>query len=372
MPRKTASLPPISRRALNRATLERQGLLQRQPRSATDMLRHLIGLQGQVQNAPHIGLWSRLVGFRTDDLDALLRERRAVRATLMRVTLHVVLAEDFLAIRPLIDPIALRGFRTNHLAPLGTADVDEIRARSRQLLDAGSLTPADLGKKLGERWPDIGAIELSMPARFIEPVVHVPPAGCWGATGAPKLTSAEHWLGRGPAVPVGIDALALRYLAAFGPATGKDFGAWSGLSGGPAAFERLRGQLVTFQGPDGRELFDLPDAPRPDEDVAAPVRLLPDYDNVIAGYADRSRILSPEAYRGLWRANGLRPAFTVDGEIRGSWKFTVGKEKAAAAFAAFTPLSARERDDIEVEAAAMMRDLTPGLAAEISFAAVEG
>lgn len=372
MPRQKANLPPISTRALNRATLARQGLLERQSTGVAEMLRHLIGMQAQVHNAPYVGLWSRLTAFRTPDLEQLLASRAAVRATLLRVTLHVALADDFLAIRPLIDPLAWRGFKTNHLAPLAGADLDEIRGRSRDLLDAGALTPARLGERLQAFWPEVGAVDLSMPARFLEPVVHVPPAGTWGATGAPELATAGNWLGRSPGEPIPLEALALRYLAAFGPASSKDFGAWSGLSGGSAVMDRLRGQLVSFATPEGTEVFDLPNAPRPAEDVPAPVRLLPEYDNVILGYAERGRMLSPAAFKGLWRANGLRPAFTVDGRVAGSWKLSVAKGKARVAFAWFSPLGRRERAALEAEARAMLGGLLPDQAPEIGFAPFEG
>jgi len=367
MARNSNIAPPISNRALNRATLARQALLVRESVSAFDMVDRLIGLQGQIHNAPYIGLWSRLENFRVGDLEALLLNRKVVRATLMRVTLHVATAEDFLAIRPLVDPIAWRGFRTNHLKPLKGANVEEILDASRRLLDAEDLVPAALGERLRERWPEVGAVELSMPARFLEPVVHVPPAGLFGATNAPALASASRWLGRGPGEPIEVEALALRYLRAFGPASGNDFNTWSGLTGGSAVMERLRSRLVSFAGMDGRELFDLPDAPRPDESIFAPVRLLPDYDNVMLAYADRTRVLSPEAQKGLWRANGFRPAFTVDGFIRGSWKLAIGKEMAGIDFTCFEPLRRKDEADLKREAKALIKAVAPGRKAEISF-----
>jgi len=284
------------------------------------------------------------------------------------VTLHVAMADDFLAIRPLIQVGAMRGFRTNHLKLLKGADLAEVLAASRELVDAGTLAPKELGTRLQKRWPDVAPVDLSMPARFLEPVVHVPPAGLFGATGAPELTSARRWLGKSPGAAMSREALMLRYLTAFGPATGKDFNTWSGLTGGAATLEALRSRLVTFSAEDGRELFDVPDAPRPGEEVPAPVRLLPDYDNVMLGYADRSRILSPEGWKGLWRANGLRPAFTVDGFVRGSWKLAIGKQTATIAFSRFFPLRRRDEADLRGEAKALLANVAPGRKTEVSFA----
>ena len=350
--------PSISTRALNRATLSRQRLLERQDVSAEAMLRHLIGLQGQVHKAPYIGLWTRLRHFKAADLEDLLTGRRAVRATMMRVTLHVAMAEDFLAIRPLVESAALRGFRTNHLKPLKGLDPEEIRRASRALLDDETLSPAQLGKRLQLRWPEISAIDLSMVARFLEPVVHVPPAGLWAATKAPELTSVKRWLGREPEA-MAVSALALRYLAAFGPASGKDFSTWSGVVGGAAVMEGLRPQLVSFIAEDGREVFDLPNATRPDADVAAPPRLLPPYDNVILGYEDRRRMLSAEAFRGLWLGNGLNPAFTVDGFVKGTWKLTEGKGSARIVLSRFEPIAKTDEAGLKREAAALLRRFLP-------------
>jgi hypothetical protein len=208
-----------------------------------------------------------------------------------------------------------------------------------------------------------------MAARFLEPVVHVPPAGLFGATRAPELTSARRWLGRNPDASPNLDVLVLRYLRAFGPASGNDFGAWSGLSGGPAAMERLRGQLVSFVGEDGRELFDLPDAPRPGPDVVAPVRLLPDYDNVVVGYDNRSRMLRPEHFKGLSMANGMRPGFTVDGFVRGTWKLAIGKEAAGIAFLWFDKLNRREQAELTREGQALLSAFAPEAEPNVSFEA---
>jgi hypothetical protein len=357
--------PPISNRALNRATLARQGLLRRGGESIEAMLGHLVGLQGQVHNAPYVGLWSRLERFEVAELEALLLNRRAVRATMMRCTLHVAMAEDFLAIRPLIQPIAERGFRTNHLKVLKGAELSEIRAASRVLLDGETLSPNALGTRLQVRWPEVKPVDLSMVARFLEPVVHVPPAGLWGATKAPELTTARRWLGRDPVVPMALPALVLRYLAAFGPASGKDFGTWSGLVGGATAMELLRPQLIGFSAEDGREVFDLPDAPRPEETTAAPVRLLPAYDNVILGYNDRSRMLTPAAFRGLWLGNGLNPAFTIDGFVAGSWKLTQTKGVARIMLTRFAALGRADEAALVAEAAALLSGLAPHSSPEI-------
>jgi hypothetical protein len=109
-----------------------------------------------------------------------------------------------------------------------------------------------------------------------------------------------------------------------------DAQAWSGLTKLREVFEQLRPRLVTFEDEQGRELFDLPDGPRPPEDTPAPVRFLYDYDNLLLSHADRSRFID-EAHRErfLWTANGPPyGAVLVDGIVRGAWK-AAGDRKAA-------------------------------------------
>lgn len=347
--------------------LARQGLLARQPLDADAMIAHLIGLQGQLHNAPHVGLWSRLVHYRAADLEALLDSRAVVRASAQRLTLHVMASEDFLGIRPLLDGAAERLFRSNPRKALGDADVDAIRAASRVLLDAEALTAQQLGERLALRWPGLDPIALSMPARVLEPLVHVPPAGFWGTTGAPRLAGAGRWLGREPGPPMPIEGLVRRYLAAYGPASGADFSAWSGLTGGAALLAGLGDALLRFTGADGRLLFDLPDAARPPPEMPAPARLLGDYDGALLGYAQRTRLLAPEFAPLLARPNGMRAAFLVDGMVRGSWALRRDGGTARIEATCFGPLDARERRALAGEAEALLADLMPGITAEVVF-----
>ena len=290
----TPSRPGRSgQRALGRALLARQMLLERASIPVSEAVEHLVALQAQVPIDPYVCLWSRLADFDPSELSRMLEEREAVRGTLLRSTIHLTTSGDFLALRPVILPVVERAFATG--SPFGRnlkgLDIEEVLALARELLDERPRTRAELRPLLGERWPDHDRDSLVYAVSYLESVVQVTPRGLWGRSGQPRLARSETWLGRSLDAAT-VDSLVLRYLGAFGPASVMDAQEWSGLTRLGEVFERLRPGLVVFHDQRGRELFDLPDAPRPDPDTPAPVRFLPQFDNVMLGHADRTRIVS--------------------------------------------------------------------------------
>ncbi|HET8525265.1 MAG TPA: winged helix DNA-binding domain-containing protein [Actinomycetota bacterium] len=282
----------LDRRTLNRALLERHLLLHRRRVPVADALERLVGLQSQVPRDPYVALWSRLDRFRPSALADPMAERRALRMTLLRGTLHTVTDRDALALYPAVRPAI---DRVQHVSSplrsaIGSVDRDELVSMIRVLLEERARTRADLAEALAERWPDKEASSLAF-GMYLLPIVQVTPRGIWGQTGSSAFTTLEAWLGRPVDGSGDTEALLLRYLARFGPATVADAQTWSGLQGLKGAFEALRPRLRTFRDERGRELFDVPDGALPDPGVPAPVRFLPEYDNVGLGHKDRSRII---------------------------------------------------------------------------------
>ena len=322
------TMPMLSRRALNRATLARQMLLRREKMSVLPAIERLVGLQAQLPNPPYIGLWSRLEEFEKDDLTRLIEQRRVVRSTMMRVTQHLVTARDYLWLRPALQPVIDRFWTSSYGKRIKTLDHDALLAAARTLLIEQPRTITELRTLLGERWPKHDADAMAYTIQFRLSLVHVPPRGTWGRGGAVPATLAEHWLGKPLSDVASLDKLVVRYLAAFGPATIIDMLEWSGLTKLRDAFERLRPKLRTFRDEQGRELFDLPEAPRPDSDVPAPPRFLPEYDNLLLAHADRSRVITDDERRVIWTKNGLLATALVDGHAAATWK--IARERTGA------------------------------------------
>lgn len=354
----------LSQRALNRATLARQMLLERRKATVTQAIEKLAGLQAQAPNPPYIGLWSRLEGFRREQLTEALKKRRVVRMSTMRATLHLMAATDALAWRPLLEPVHQRGLQgSSHARALEGIDRAAVVQAGRALLREGPLTSSELGQALAARWKDREPASLAAVIRNNLPLVHLPPAGSWNSHQSARLQPIEHWLGESAANAVAAtqDDLLLRYLAAFGPATLADAGAWSGLTGWKAVAERLRPQLRMFTGEQGQELFDLPRAPRPDPDTPAPPRLVAEWDNLLLSHADRSRVMS-EAHRArVFTVNGIvRGTVLLDGFVAGVWKIERAKNTATVVLEPFTRWSKADRLGVQEGAMRLLAFATDG------------
>jgi winged helix DNA-binding protein len=333
---------PLTTRALNRALLERQLLLRRHDMGVAAAIDHLVGMQAQVPLAPYTGLFSRLNDFDPAELSRMTEHGDVVRGTLMRRTLHLVTADDFLTLRPVLQDMVERGWASSPFPALvGDVDLPAVLARGRELLEAQPLTVAELKRELAPHWPDSDPEALAYAVRYHLPVVQLPPRGLWPTrkgAGRVAVTTVEKWLGRPLAPETDPGPTILRYLAAFGPATIADIAAWSALTKVHEAVESL--ELRTLEADDGRELLDIADGPLPDPDTPAPPRFLPPYDNVILGHKDRARI-APDRDR-LIRAMD-KPMLLVDGFLRGTWRLD-GDRLVIDAWVPLTPEEQRQVD----------------------------
>jgi hypothetical protein len=351
-------LPPplLDRRALNRALLARQFLLERQPIPAIDAIHHLVGLQAQAPAPPYVALWTRLAEFEADDVSQLMLARAVVRLALMRSTIYLVTAADALVVRPLVQPAFDRTLQPILRQQLADVDPDELLAAGRALVEERPLTWDDLGRTLAERWPGRPPSLLARVIRDQLPLVQVPPRGVWGRSGPAAHTTAEQWLGQPVTAEPSLADLVLRYLAAYGPATVRDVQAWSGLTGLGAVLERLRPRLLTFRDDDGRELFDLPEAPRPDSESPAPLRFLAEFDVALLSHQDRARIMTDEQRRSVFTANGIvQGTVLVDGFVAGIWKLDRQRAGTTLAIESFAPLTAGVEAGLIEEGAGLLR-----------------
>ncbi len=316
--------PPITARQLNRATLARQLLLERSKLDVVTATERIGGLQAQEPASPHIGLWTRLAGFDPADLDRALAQRSLVKGTLMRSTLHVVSAADYLHLWPALVPMLSGSRRRDGTTPPNAVRMAALRTR------AETFTAEPRG--LGELRDHLGPVDGMAPAdvlwwiRRSVAFAHATSDVPWSFGRRPRLAHALAWLGADgwPSEGAAVLHLIRRYLGAFGPATAADVAQWSGLAVGtvrPAvAALDAAGELRRFSGERGRELLDLEGAPLPGEDTPAPPRLLPMWESTLLAFADRTRMISDEDRRVVIARNGdTLPTFTVDGVVAGLW-----------------------------------------------------
>jgi hypothetical protein len=345
-----AASRPLSPRRLNRALLARQLLLRRRRVAPLAAVEHLVGIQAQTPRAAYTGLWTRLAGFRPEALEQLMLDREVVRVALMRSTIHLVSARDCLPLRALVQPAISRASRHSAARRAAGVSDDELERAGRRLVEQEPRTFRELGTLLGKRWPDCDPDALAMGVRELVPLVQVPPRGLWSRGGVPAHAAAESWLAGVRSAPLSREGLVRRYLAAYGPASVRDAQTFAGITGLRDAFEELRPELTTFRDEAGLELFDIPDAPRPAARTRAPVRFLPEFDNILLSHAKRDRILPDGTVSLLSLGNGLKPAFLVDGFVAGTWRLTTSGRTATLDVSPFEPLSLARRQEIEAEA----------------------
>jgi len=345
---KSSSAPVLGRRALNRTLLGRQFLLERVSMPAEAVIEHLVGMQAQEPLDPYLGLWTRVADFDPMELSGLIEARRAVRGSTLRTTLHLMTARDFLTLRPVLQDVLERAWRGSPFAKdLVGLDLDEVVAAGREWLEKEPLTTAQLATLLAERWPDRSPNSLAYASRFLLPIVQVPPRGLWGKKAGPKALAVQTWLGRPLETATAADDAVLRYLAAFGPATVSDIRIWSWLTGLCEVVERLRPRLRTFRDDAGRELFDVEDGVFVEPDVPAPIRFLPQYDNIFLSHDDRSRILVEKMTVPdlVWKGGVL-----IDGFVAAAWRIRRDKLGAAMTIELVNPVTGEQRVELEEEA----------------------
>jgi hypothetical protein len=351
--------PTLSQTQLNRATLARQMLLERCSVGVVDVVRRLAGMQAQERRHPFVGLWTRVEGFSGDQLLSALRSREVVRATLMRSTLHLMGAGDYAALRMSLQPrqaVALRvlGARSEGL------DLEAVLPAARELLRGQPMAFDDIRARLAEAFPGVNDRALGYAVRTLVPLVMVPgEKDRWGFPRVAEFALAGEWLGE-PLAGADPRALVRRYLAAFGPASAKDAQSWSGAGQLKAVLDGMRGELEVFADESGRELFDLPAAPRPPADVPAPPRLLPEFDNLVLAHDDRSRVIADE-HRPLVTTKNLRvkATFLVEGRVAGTWTTDVKRRVATLRLTAFGKLRKRELEALEAEGEALLAFVEP-------------
>ncbi|KII00224.1 hypothetical protein LP52_02605 [Streptomonospora alba] len=356
----------LDRRSLNRATLERQLLLRRAALPPERALEHLVGLQAQTTHTWYLGLWARLADYRPEPTSELLGSGAIVRMAVMRSTIHLMTADDAARIRPLVQGVQDRMYRSAFGRQVQGLAPGEVAKAGRAALAEEPLTFSELGRRLAEHgrsagWGDRDPQALAQWVRTLLPLAQLPPRGQWGRSAQAKHSPVEVWLDRPLPEPFTLEQLVLRYLAAFGPASVLDAQRWCGLTRLGEVFEGLRPRLRAFRGEDGRELFDLPDAPRPAPETPAPPRLLYEFDNLRWSYASLDRIVTADLREhGFGGKNGVDPGLVLlDGFAAGGWRISTQRRSAVLRLWPFRRLRGGEEAGLRTEAEALLAFFAP-------------
>lgn len=347
----------VTLRELNRATLARQMLLERETIPVPAAIARLVGLQAQLAVAPYVGLWSRLQDFSRETLAHLIDSHTVIKATLMRATLHLFTAEDYLRFRTTLQPALISAASAITDSRGASFDLNSLLKAARRFIGEKPRTFAEISDMVAELQPgmDVGAMRYAVRTHL--PLVQVPISSGWSYSNKPEFTLAESWIGQPVSPEENRRELVYRYLAAFGPASVTDMQTWSGLKL-KDTFEKLKPELQTYRDEGRRELFDLLDRVLPGEDIAAPVRFLPAFDNLLLSHSNRRRVIA-DAYRSKVYLPGLRVVATilVDGFVRGAWKIEKSGSAAALVIEPFDKLTKKDRTALIEEGERLVRFL---------------
>ncbi|MCW2926171.1 MAG: hypothetical protein JWM86_139 [Thermoleophilia bacterium] len=351
-------------RKLNRATLARQGLLERSREDVAAVVKRAGGIQAQGPSQAMIGLWSRIEGFRRAQLVEAAVAGKVVRGTTMHGTLHLHEVDDYRAVRPAIQPLLDSVARS--LARRYDADaLDEALQLGRELLERQPMPIGALKRALKERCRDIDPQALGNFVRHAVPLLIVPdpevPNG-WRSNVAP-FTPATALIGGRLAAGPNPALLVRRFFESLGPGTVADAQAWSGISGLKASVTSMvdAGELIEVATFEGATMFDLPHAPRPDGDIPAGVRYLPMWDNLLLSHRDRSRVVDPAFKPYIASRNGMPPpTYLVDGFVHGLWTCARSGDVATLQLAPFAPIPAWAQEPLVREGEALLGFLEPG------------
>ncbi len=346
----------LTLRELNRTTLARQMLLSRTTGTAVEAVTRLVGLQAQASVAPFVGLWTRVEGLTRQEIAACIEQKVLVKATMMRGTLHLVTAVDYLQLRSTLQPVLDSALSSIQKGRAEDLDVPTLLEAARPFLEQAPRSFAEITTMALDLFPDGDPGAMRYAVRMRLPLVQVPVQKAWSYPGNPKYTLGESWLGKQISPEERFEELILRYLSAFGPASIADMQAWSGWSGLKTRIETMRPALAVYRDERGRELFDHPELPIEGPDLPAPERFLPEFDNVLLSHADRTRILADEhrskVYLPVLR---VRPTILVDGFVAGTWRLEKARGVATLVVQPFRSISQKSRDALTGEAEKLVR-----------------
>jgi hypothetical protein len=362
MPAKT-DLPVLTQRELNRALLARQMLLTRRRGGVVEAIEDLACLQGQWAPSPYVALWTRLAGFKRDDLTGPIDAGLVVKATLMRATLHLVSAKEYAAYG-----LATLDGRFAAWRPPGGPDLAALKDIHDKVFAFAAKTPRTREEIREFIAPDAPKDErlrnwYLFAAVTASGIIWEKDGAHWEHRQLARFVAPPASLRKAPKPDAAFDLVARRYLGAFGPSTVGDLAHWAGCRVPPLreALGRIS-DVRRFRDERGRELFDLAKAPRPPADTVAPARFLARFDAAILGHdaAERTRILPAEYKKQVIFSAEVWTTFLVDGFVAGRWKIAGTSKQAVLELLPFKRLAKADKAALVDEGERLVRFYYPG------------
>lgn len=300
------------------------------------------------------GKWAvaqRVTGMNEAAVEQAINDGVLIRTHILRPTWHFVTPQD---LRWMLDLTAARVkmkmANYEREAGLDAATIARSNAMIAKALQGGThLTRAELGEML--RAAGIATDDLRL--NFLMGHAELDGLVCSGAMRGKQFTYAlvdE----RVPPAPIltrdeALAELARRYFTSRGPATVQDYVWWSGLTvaDARAGIEAIQTEVIE-ETVDGKTYWRAT-ASVPTSTEAPVVHLLPNYDEYIVSYADRSAIYD-EQHGGKLDARGnvlFNHTIVLNGMIVGTWKRTIKKQDVVVEPTFFAPLMPAEQEAFE-------------------------
>lgn len=335
--------------------LQNQRIAQPAFEKPEDVVRWMGAMQAQDYQQAIWGIGVRMPTATVADVEQAIADAKIVRTWPMRGTIHFVAPEDAKWMLQLsASRMIAKDERRLKQLELDTAMMERCQTIFCEALQGGKrLSRPDMLQLLEDR----GISTQSQRGYHILWYISQRGVICPGPMDGRQQTFVllDEWVphSRRLSREESLAELARRYFISHGPAAVHDFAWWAGITvtEARAGIEGARAALVSEK-IDGKEYWLAADTPALNQSVQSGTFLLPGFDEYLLGYTERRAVLDPQhAQKVVPGANGIFfPIVVTDGQMTGTWKRTIKKDKVLITREVFNGLSDAEAAMFEAAA----------------------